>query len=152
MMKRFFTFLMAVWAFLSISQTVKAVDVTVYFQCPSGWGTTVHEYAYNSGSDANTSSWPKASAGSKFSSGTSLSKSVNNSAFTYTLAGSYNSNGNDMSKESTSFDFDGNETTGIKELETEVLNDNKYYNLQGIEVAYPVKGIYIHNGKKVIVK
>ena len=109
MMKRFFTFLMAVWAFLSISQTVKAVDVTVYFQCPRGWGTTVHEYAYNSGSDANTSSWPKASAGSKFSSGTSLSKSVNNSAFTYTLAGSYNSNGNDMSKESTSFDFDGND-------------------------------------------
>lgn len=45
-----------------------------------------------------------------------------------------------------------NETTGIKELETEVLNDNKYYNLQGVEVAYPVKGIYIHNGKKVIVK
>ena len=47
---------------------------------------------------------------------------------------------------------EGNETTGIKELETEVLNDNKYYNLQGVEVAYPVKGIYIHNGKKVIVK
>ena len=33
-MKRFFTFLMAVWALLSISQTVKAADVTVYFQCP----------------------------------------------------------------------------------------------------------------------
>lgn len=48
--------------------------------------------------------------------------------------------------------IEGNETTGIKELETEVLNNNKYYNLQGIEVAYPVKGIYIHNGKKVIVK
>lgn len=48
--------------------------------------------------------------------------------------------------------IEGNETTGIKELETEVLNDNKYCNLQGIEVAYPVKGIYIHNGKKVIVK
>ena len=47
---------------------------------------------------------------------------------------------------------DGNEATGIKELETENLNNNKYYNLQGIEVAYPVKGIYIHNGKKVIVK
>lgn len=47
---------------------------------------------------------------------------------------------------------EGNETTGINELKTEVLNDNKYYNLQGIEVAYPVKGIYIHNGKKVIVK
>ncbi len=34
-MKRFFMFIMAVWALLSISQTVKAVDVTVYFQCPS---------------------------------------------------------------------------------------------------------------------
>lgn len=47
---------------------------------------------------------------------------------------------------------DGNETTGIKELETEKMNNNKYYNLQGIEIAHPVKGIYIHNGKKVIVK
>lgn len=46
----------------------------------------------------------------------------------------------------------GNGTTGIKELETEKMNNNKYYNLQGIEVAHPVKGIYIHNGKKVIVK
>lgn len=47
---------------------------------------------------------------------------------------------------------DGNEPTGIKELETEKMNNNKYYNLQGIEIAHPVKGIYIHNGKKVIVK
>lgn len=34
-MKRFFMFIMAVWALLSISQTVKAANVTVYFQCPS---------------------------------------------------------------------------------------------------------------------
>lgn len=47
---------------------------------------------------------------------------------------------------------DGNETTGIKELVTKKMNNNKYYNLQGIEIAHPVKGIYIHNGKKVIVK
>lgn len=47
---------------------------------------------------------------------------------------------------------DGNEVTGIKELEAENLNNDKYYNLQGIEVAHPVKGVYIHNGKKVIVK
>ena len=100
---------MAVWALLSISQTVKAADVTVYFQCPSGWTTPVHAYAYNSGADANKSSWSKASAGSEISTGTSLLKSVNNSVFTYTLAGSYNSNGNGMSNESTSFDFDGND-------------------------------------------
>lgn len=47
---------------------------------------------------------------------------------------------------------DGNETTGIKELETKKMNNNKYYNLQGIEIAHPVNGIYIHNGKKIIVK
>ena len=47
MKKRFFTFLMAVWALLSISQTVKADDVTVYFQCPGDWSTPVHAYVYN---------------------------------------------------------------------------------------------------------
>lgn len=46
-MKRFFTFLMAVWALLSISQTVKAADVTVYFQCPDGWNTPVRAYVYD---------------------------------------------------------------------------------------------------------
>ena len=51
-------------------------------------------------------------------------------------------------------DFDDSETTGIKDTITEVGNngDNSYYNLQGIKVATPVKGIYIHNGKKVIIK
>lgn len=38
---------MAVWALLSISQTVKAADVTVYFQCPGDWSTPVHAYVYN---------------------------------------------------------------------------------------------------------
>ena len=37
-------------------------------------------------------------------------------------------------------------------LNYSVAELRKYYNLQGIEVAHPVKGIYIHNGKKVIVK
>ena len=49
-MKRFFTFFMAVWALLSISQTVKAADVTVYFQSPDGWSTPVCAYVYD---DAN---------------------------------------------------------------------------------------------------
>ena len=58
-MKRFFTFLMAVWALLSISQTVKADDVTVYFQCPGDWSTPVHVYAY--GDDgAKLSEWGNA--------------------------------------------------------------------------------------------
>ena len=42
-MKRFFTFLIAVWALLSISQTGKAANVTVYFQCPST-GFEVKDY------------------------------------------------------------------------------------------------------------
>lgn len=51
-------------------------------------------------------------------------------------------------------DFDDSETTGIKDTITEVGNngDYSYYNLQGIKVATPVKGIYIHNGKKVVIK
>ena len=64
-MKRFFTFLMAVWALLSISQTVKAADVTVYFQCPSDWRTPVCAYAYNSDTDKN-SEWDNAPEGSEF--------------------------------------------------------------------------------------
>lgn len=64
-MKRFFTFLMAVWALLSISQTVKADDVTVYFQCPGDWRTPVCAYAYNNDADKN-SMWDDAPAGSEY--------------------------------------------------------------------------------------
>ena len=56
---------MAVWALLSISQTVKAADVTVYFQCPSDWRTPVCAYAYNSDTDKN-SEWDNAPEGSEF--------------------------------------------------------------------------------------
>ena len=50
---------MVVWALLSISQTVKADDVTVYFQCPSDWRTPVCAYAY--GDDgAKLSEWGNA--------------------------------------------------------------------------------------------
>ena len=46
----------------------------------------------------------------------------------------------------------GNETTGISELKNNASNtDAAYYTLQGVKVAKPVKGIYIHQGKKVIV-
>lgn len=46
-----------------------------------------------------------------------------------------------------------NETTGISELKNNVSNtDAAYYTLQGVKVAKPVKGIYIHLGKKVIIK
>lgn len=48
---------------------------------------------------------------------------------------------------------DNSNTTGITEITTNTtVQDGKWYNLQGIEVAHPSKGIYIHNGRKVIIK
>ena len=63
-MKRFFTFLMVVWALLSISQTVKADVVTVYFQCPGDWSTPVCAYAY--GGVGGNPNWEDAPAGSEY--------------------------------------------------------------------------------------
>ena len=61
-MKRFFTFLMAILALLSISQAVKAADVTVYFQSPDGWSTPVYAYVYDDASTPNHyKAWEKAS-------------------------------------------------------------------------------------------
>lgn len=52
-MKRFFIFLMAILALLSISQAAKAADVTVYFQSPDGWSTPVYAYVYDDASTPN---------------------------------------------------------------------------------------------------
>ncbi len=45
-------------------------------------------------------------------------------------------------------------TTDIKTLNVErgTLNDNSYYNLAGQRVAQPTKGLYIINGRKVVIK
>ena len=48
------------------------------------------------------------------------------------------------------FGFD-DETTGIQNIER-TINDNRYYTLDGRRVAEPTKGIYIINGKKVVIK
>ena len=45
----------------------------------------------------------------------------------------------------------GNETTGISNVNANV-KENSYYDLQGRSVAQPQKGLYIVNGKKVIIK
>jgi len=45
------------------------------------------------------------------------------------------------------------ETTAIETVtEPDSVNDNKYYNLMGVEVKSPKAGFYIYNGKKVVVK
>ena len=86
-MKRFFTFFVAVWALLSISQTGKAADVTVYFQCPSDWTTPVHAYAYNSGDDHVQGGWSGAPAGSEYytSTGVKLWKCTFDSKYKYVI-------------------------------------------------------------------
>ena len=77
---------MAVWALLSISQTVKADDVTVYFQCPSNWKTSVCAYAYNDDADKN-SKWDEAPAGSEYytSTGVKLWKCTFDSKYKYVI-------------------------------------------------------------------
>ena len=45
------------------------------------------------------------------------------------------------------------ESTGIRDIENAVdFSDGDWYNLQGVKVTSPQRGIYIHNGKKVIIK
>jgi len=45
-----------------------------------------------------------------------------------------------------------NETTGINNVNRETITNNRYFDLQGRKVANPTKGLYIVNGKKVIIK
>ena len=47
--------------------------------------------------------------------------------------------------------FDG-ETTGISTVKDNTVKDNTIYNLNGQRVAAPAKGLYIMNGKKVVIK
>ena len=44
------------------------------------------------------------------------------------------------------------ETNGISTIENSQLTNGNWYDLSGRRVAQPTKGIYIVNGKKVVVK
>lgn len=48
--------------------------------------------------------------------------------------------------------FGESDATGIDAVEQETKADNQYFNLAGQRVAQPTKGLYIVNGKKVIIK
>lgn len=48
------------------------------------------------------------------------------------------------------FGLDG-EATGINSVKTAKV-DGAYYTLEGVKTTKPVKGLYIHNGKKIVVK
>ena len=50
------------------------------------------------------------------------------------------------------FVFDEGNTTGIKAIDNSQLTIDNYYDLQGRKVVQPAKGLYIKNGKKVVLK
>ena len=43
-------------------------------------------------------------------------------------------------------------TTGIRQVVGDMHVDGSYYTLQGVKVAQPKQGIYIHNGHKIVIK
>lgn len=49
-------------------------------------------------------------------------------------------------------DFEDTVVDGITNISKDTIADDSYYTLQGIKVVLPQKGVYIKNGKKVIVK
>ena len=54
-----------------------------------------------------------------------------------------------------SFTDDNSSTTGIDTIDTSSSatgSDNAYYNLNGQRIEKPQHGVYIHGGKKVIIK
>ena len=50
------------------------------------------------------------------------------------------------------FDIEEDETTGVAKVVNSVSANETYFNLNGQQVVNPTKGVYIKNGKKVIVK
>lgn len=48
--------------------------------------------------------------------------------------------------------FQGNDPTGIHDINVEETTETQYYNLMGIPVEKPTHGVYLHNGKKIMVK
>ena len=57
------------------------------------------------------------------------------------------------SARSFAFDFDESHTTGISEMERMRNGENEtFFDLMGRKVAQPAKGLYIVNGKKVVLK
>ena len=48
---------------------------------------------------------------------------------------------------------EGDGTTGLKSIENGELKIDNYYDLSGRRVLYPTKGgVYIYNGKKIVIK
>lgn len=50
------------------------------------------------------------------------------------------------------FVLDDSETTGINNVNCNTITNNRIFDMQGREVVRPTKGLYIVNGKKVVIK
>jgi hypothetical protein len=82
--------------------------------------------------------------------GKAVFKKINETAATVVKDKAYLEFDGDVS--APQFYLDG-DVTGIQAIESQkVAMDNKFYNLAGQQVAAPTKGLYIVNGKKVIIK
>ena len=75
----------------------------------------------------------------------------NNNAFTVGANTAYLPVGFDSTGAPAFFSLEGN-TTAIETVKAQKVENGEYYNLAGQRVAQPTKGLYIVNGKKVIVK
>ena len=82
---------------------------------------------------------------------TAVFKKINAIAATVPVGKAYLEFDGDVPAPSLSFDF--GETTGINAVNGEgFMVNGEYYNLAGQRVAQPTKGLYIVNGKKVVIK
>lgn len=48
--------------------------------------------------------------------------------------------------------FDGGTTTSINKVNNNIKKDDAWYNLQGQRISKPSHGVYIHAGKKIVIK
>ena len=79
------------------------------------------------------------------------------------VVGFYHANGNNVAKNRAylqtvaaeariNLNFDDEDATAIEAVKTQNVENGQYFNLAGQRVAQPTKGLYIVNGKKVIIK
>ena len=48
--------------------------------------------------------------------------------------------------------FDDEDVTGVENIKHGTIANNQYFDLQGRKVSQPQKGLYVVNGKKVVIK
>lgn len=68
------------------------------------------------------------------------------------LIGTKDEDNESLAKMMIVFDDEMGAVTEIKHVEATKSTNNAYYTLQGVKVLRPAKGIYIHNGKKIVFK